>query len=114
MYAEKAPNARGVQRVLGAIGQMVLDADAFLSRVKEPDVRAIVATGNYRQDWARPEVLGAIDRRRDARFVVLIDTHGTAMVDHADVVLPGATWAEKAGRSRTPERCSRPSSRRSP
>jgi NADH-quinone oxidoreductase subunit G len=97
MYAEKAPNARGVQRVLGAIGQMVLDADAFLSRVKEPDVRAIVATGNYRQDWARPEVLGAIDRRRDARFVVLIDTHGTAMVDHADVVLPGATWAEKAG-----------------
>ncbi|MFG0259002.1 MAG: 2Fe-2S iron-sulfur cluster-binding protein [Phycisphaerales bacterium JB041] len=108
MYAEKAPNARGVQRVLGAIGQMVLDADAFLSRVKEQDIGAIIATGNYREDWARPEVTGAIHRAPRAsegtgggasggRFVVLIDTHGTAMVDGANVVLPGATWAEKAG-----------------
>jgi NADH-quinone oxidoreductase subunit G len=102
LYAEKAPNARGVQRVLGAIGGMVLDAKAFFARVREADIGAIVATGNYRHDWATPEVLGAIDRNRaraagGAPFVVLIDTHGTALVDHADVVIPGATWAEKAG-----------------
>ncbi len=101
MYAEKAPNARGVQRVLGAIGQMVLDAEAFFARMKEPDIGAIIATGNYREDWAAPGVLGAIDREpregADGRFVVLIDTHGSALIDHADVVIPGATWAEKAG-----------------
>ncbi len=104
--AEKAPNARGVQRVLGAIGQMVLDADAFLARVKEPDIGAVIATGNYREDWATAEVLGAIDRTPGAgggagggesRFVVLLDTHGTPLIDHADVVIPGATWTEKAG-----------------
>jgi NADH-quinone oxidoreductase subunit G len=105
VYAEKAPNARGVQRVLGAIGQMVLDADAFFARMKEPDIGAIIATGNYREDWATPEVLAAIDRSPRAggvgggggTFVVLIDTHGSLLVDHADVVIPGATWAEKAG-----------------
>ena len=96
VYAEKAPNARGVQRVLGAIGGMVLDAPAFFARVKERDIGGVVATGNYRHDWATPAVLGAIQRSPD-RFVLLLDTHGTALVDHADVVLPGASWAEKAG-----------------
>ncbi|MCC7387851.1 MAG: (2Fe-2S)-binding protein [Phycisphaerales bacterium] len=100
VYAEKAPNARGVQRVLGAIGQMVLDADAFYARVKQADIGAIIATGNYRHDWADAKTLNAIDRgagREGGKFVVLIDTHGTALIDHADVVIPGATWAEKAG-----------------
>jgi NADH-quinone oxidoreductase subunit G len=100
VYAEKAPNARGVQRVLGAIGQMVLDADAFYARVKQTDIGAIIATGNYRHDWADAKTLNAIDRgagREGGKFVVLIDTHGTALIDHADVVIPGATWAEKAG-----------------
>ncbi|VAX42381.1 hypothetical protein MNBD_PLANCTO03-1026, partial [hydrothermal vent metagenome] len=96
VYAEKAPNARGVQRVLGAIGQMVLDADAFFARVKQDDIGAILTTGNYREDWATPEVLAAIDRSAST-FVVLLDTHGSALIDHADVVLPGATWTEKAG-----------------
>jgi len=106
VYAEKAPNARGVQRVLGAIGQMVLDAEAFFARVKQADIGAILATGNYRGDWASTEVLEAIHRAPRAgegtggaagRFVVLLDTHGSALIDHADVVIPGATWAEKAG-----------------
>ena len=96
VYAEKAPNARGVQRVLGAIGQMVLDADAFFARAKQDDIGAILATGNYREDWASTEVLAAIDRSA-GKFIVLLDTHGSALIDHADVVLPGATWAEKAG-----------------
>ena len=40
--------------------------------------------------------MGAIESVPD-RFVVLIDTLTTRLADRADVLIPGATWAEKSG-----------------
>jgi NADH-quinone oxidoreductase subunit G len=97
MYAEKAPNARGVGRVLEKFSANVLDAEAFLGQLRSnQDIDTLILTGNYPGDWTGDELLGAIDAT-GGRVVVLIDTLQSSLVERADVVIPGATWMEKAG-----------------
>ena len=95
--AEKAPNARGVRRVLtGLLGGEaggILEADAFLAEAKAGRFSATVITGNYASDWVTPEWADAVA----AKPYILIDTLPSRLVDAASVLLPGATWMEKAG-----------------
>lgn len=98
MRAEKAPNARGVRRVLKAIceagGGEVLEFDDFVEALRNnSEIGAAVVTGNYPSDWATDEFVEALGDR----FRLLIDTLPSALVKGSNVVLPGATWAEKAG-----------------
>ncbi len=98
MYAEKAPNARGVRRVLEAVGGgPALEFDAALAKLGKgsgvSDVGAAIVTGNYPSEWGSKD----LDSALGGKFVVLIDTLLSSLVDRANVVLPGATWAEKAG-----------------
>ncbi len=98
MYAEKAPNARGVRRVLEALsakrgGGTVNDFAGFLAALRAKKFGAAVVTGNYPSDWVTPEL-------RDAAMgtpLVLVDTLENSLCNMAEVVLPGATWTEKAG-----------------
>ena len=96
VYAEKAPNARGVRRVLEKFSANVLDYDAFIGRLRRGDLSVLLLTGNYPSDWTTKELLKALGER-GGRFVVLIDTLPTPLADRADVLIPSATWAEKAG-----------------
>jgi NADH-quinone oxidoreductase subunit G len=90
--AEKAPNARGVRRVIEALtGAPAVEADALMGRMSE--VGAILVTGNYPSAWATDAMLEALV----PPSVVLIDTLESRLSEVADVVLPGATFAEKAG-----------------
>ena len=99
MYAEKAPNARGVRRVLAALsgGRAPMEyADALRAMglgTGGSDIGAVVLTGNYPSEWATSELCDALG----GKFVVLIDTLAGRLVEKADVVLPGATWLEKSG-----------------
>ncbi|MEM9166265.1 MAG: molybdopterin-dependent oxidoreductase, partial [Planctomycetota bacterium] len=97
MYAEKAPNARGVRRVLSALTTNVLDFDDACSRLGmgsgSSDIGGVILTGSYPGEWAASEFVDALS----GKFVVLIDTHGLRAREAADVVIPGSTWTEKAG-----------------
>jgi NADH-quinone oxidoreductase subunit G len=110
VYAEKAPNARGVRRVLEAIGgPKVLSYDEFASPLANGAFRGVILTGNYPGPWADEALLRAVSRAGERPgpagagggggrpFTVLIDTLSSRLVDEADVVLPGASFAEKAG-----------------
>jgi NADH-quinone oxidoreductase subunit G len=95
ILAEKAPNARGVRRVLKAFGGTVLEADAFHAALtNDPSIAGLILTGNYPSEWATPALCEAIG---DDRFVVLLDTLTTALSKRADVFMPTATWVEKSG-----------------
>jgi NADH-quinone oxidoreductase subunit G len=101
VYAEKAPNARGVRRVLEAMsgGPPVLSFDELVAWTKKGasgDLGALILTGNYPSDWVTPEFAGAI-KANAGLFTLLIDTLPGALSDSANIVIPGATWAEKAG-----------------
>lgn len=100
--AEKAPNARGVRRVLGAMtkrsdgeragGELgLMDFDAFVASLRDLDT--VLITGNYPSDWVTPAFAEALRGKR----IILIDTLPTRLVEMAEVVLPTATWVEKAG-----------------
>jgi len=91
VYAEKAPNARGVRRALGQITDSVLSFDELLA--KQDQVSGLLLTGNYPSDWATP----AIQSLLDGKFSVLLDTLPSGVLPAVDVLLPSATWIEKAG-----------------
>ncbi len=102
LVAEKAPNARGVKRVLESIvgAGNVLDYAGLLEKLRVAKVGGLVLTGNYPSDWSSDELLRAMREGGSdgaARFTVLIDTLATPLSEAADVVLPSATWLEKAG-----------------
>jgi NADH-quinone oxidoreductase subunit G len=98
-YAEKAPNARGVRRVLEATsgGSQVHNYESMLKALGvgsgRSDIGAVLLTGNYPSDWATNELIQGLS----GKFVTLIDTLSGPLVEHADVVLPSCTWAEKSG-----------------
>ena len=100
IYAEKAPNARGVRRMLehlAAPGE-VLDFDRFFALLNNEDPRGhnvggVLLTGNYPSAWATTRLAEALADR----FVALIDTLPNSLSHRAHVVLPGATWIEKTG-----------------
>jgi NADH-quinone oxidoreductase subunit G len=92
--AEKAPNARGVRRVLGAMnGGTALDFNDWIEAVKRHDVRAVVLTGNYPSAWAPDDLVAAMKDR----YVVLIDSLESRLCDLASAIIPAATFAEKSG-----------------
>lgn len=91
IYAEKAPNARGVRRALQLIDDNVLSFDQLLD--KQDAFAGLILTGNYPTDWATPAIVTLVKNK----FTVLLDTLFNAVVAAADVVLPACTWAEKAG-----------------
>jgi len=98
LRAEKAPNARGVRRVLGALSENVLEFDEFLSGLDDRNIRAVVLTGNYPSNWVTDDLVKAVDGKAvGGRSIILIDTLESRLGELADVVLPGATFAEKSG-----------------
>jgi NADH-quinone oxidoreductase subunit G len=90
--AEKAPNARGVKRVLDAMGGAA-SFDEFVGALGSGTIDAAIITGNYPSTWAPRKLIDALDKP----FCLLIDTLDTALVNSATCILPGATWMEKAG-----------------
>lgn len=99
--AEKAPNARGVRRVLEALSAAtagraatpVHDADSFLAALTSQGSGAVLVTGNYPSDWVTEPLMRALSTRR----LVLLDTLPTKLVACAEVVFPCTTWVEKDG-----------------
>lgn len=94
MYAEKAPNARGVKRALELVAKKNEEVYSYQEALtKLPEAQAIILTGNYPSDWVTDELKAAVD----GKFTVLLDTLPNTLTDNADVLLPAATFAEKAG-----------------
>ncbi len=96
IYAEKCPNSRGVRRALGQVFDEVLDYQAWTERVRSSNAGMLFLTGNYPSPWVTEDLVGLTADR----FTVLIDTLPNRLTESGRdiaVLLPGATWAEKAG-----------------
>ncbi|MEM9018931.1 MAG: molybdopterin-dependent oxidoreductase [Planctomycetota bacterium] len=91
IYAEKAPNARGVRRALGQITDSVVQFDALPKAADA--IKGLLLTGNYPSDWSTPGIFQLLE----GRFSVLLDTLSSNVSAKVDVLLPAVTWAEKSG-----------------
>jgi NADH-quinone oxidoreductase subunit G len=106
MYAEKAPNARGVKRVLEAVAKksgkaQVVDAPRFAQMLKGGQIGAAIITGNYPSEWAPTDLLDAARQPGGGAggkpVLIVIDTLASALTGAADLLLPSSTWLEKTG-----------------
>ncbi|RLS64742.1 MAG: ferredoxin [Planctomycetota bacterium] len=94
--AEKAPNARGVRRVLEALAGRtpVANAQGFESALATGKFGAAIVTGNYPSRWVTPTLTAAL---KQVSTIIAIDTLASGLTEIATIVLPGAVWLEKAG-----------------
>lgn len=90
--SEKAPNARGVRRVLGAVAPGFLESDDFMGALGK-GVGCIVLTGGYPSTWVTEPMVEAVG----GTPLIMMDLLPNRLTDRAAVLLPTASWTEKAG-----------------
>jgi NADH-quinone oxidoreductase subunit G len=95
IHAEKCPNRRGVEAILDHFQGEVISFGDFLGRVGLGDFKAAYIASDAIGPWIDEERAEAI--RGQLEFLIVQDTTVTPLAQRADVVLAGATFAEKAG-----------------
>ncbi len=93
--AEKVPNAAGIRRVMGMLGGVSGTFEDFVAGTKAEfkNLRAGWIVGGYLSNWL--PVNQPIQFKK--AFRVVQDILPTSLSEAAEVVLPGAAWAEKDG-----------------
>ncbi|HWE35405.1 MAG TPA: 2Fe-2S iron-sulfur cluster-binding protein [Isosphaeraceae bacterium] len=95
IHAEKCPNRRGLEMVLKHFQGEVIDFHAIMGQIGRGIFRGLYIASDA-IDPAFEEAEG-LTLRSGAEFLVVQDTRPTPLAQAADVVLAGATFAEKAG-----------------
>ncbi|MDR3639422.1 MAG: molybdopterin-dependent oxidoreductase [Isosphaeraceae bacterium] len=95
IHAEKCPNRRGVEAVLEHFQGQVITWGDFEGRANLGDFRGAYIASDAIDPWINEERSKAL--RSKVEFLVVQDTNVTPLAQLADVVLAGATFAEKAG-----------------
>jgi NADH-quinone oxidoreductase subunit G len=94
IHAEKCPNVAGVVAILEHFQGEVVDYESISARIAAGEFRGVYVTS----DAIDPAFSEAdVATLRGAGFLVVQDVHATPLAQAADVVLAGATFAEKAG-----------------
>ncbi len=93
IYAEKAPNRRGAEKVLAKLGGNVC---------KLVDVPGKIRAGQVRSALVLADPLGHADQELETALVgletlLVLSTRPDGLVSQATLALPVCTWAEKSG-----------------
>ncbi|HAA77568.1 TPA: ferredoxin [Candidatus Latescibacteria bacterium] len=92
--ADKSPNARGVNEILGALGVTLSEETAIWDGIRSGAIKALLFFGGDPLDKfsdQEKEALLGLD------FLVVLDILSSDVSQAADVVLPGAAFIEKDG-----------------
>ncbi|MBN1844329.1 MAG: (2Fe-2S)-binding protein [Sedimentisphaerales bacterium] len=93
--AEKAPNRRGMQRVLDHFGGPRLIWQQLEQAIESGAAETVWVQGGHPwRHWCTGEQLALF---RQAKFLIAQDILDSELTRQADVVFAGAAWAEKAG-----------------
>jgi NADH-quinone oxidoreductase subunit G len=95
IHAEKCPNHRGVEAVLDHFEGRVVHYEELTRRAAAGEFQGLYAASDAIDPWIDERQAEAL--RSAVKFLVVQDTNVTPLAHLADVVLAGATFAEKAG-----------------
>ncbi len=95
IHAEKCPNRKGVEAVLEHFQGSVITFEELTRRAAAGEFRALYVASDSIDPWI--DEPASRDLRSKVGFLVVQDTNVTPLAHLADVVLAGATFAEKAG-----------------
>jgi len=95
IQGEKVPNAAGIRRVIAMLGGASGTWDDVLvgTRGEIQKLRGGWIVGGYLSNWVGADVPGVLR----SGFRVVQDILPNALVESADIVLPGSAWAETEG-----------------
>lgn len=92
--AEKCPNRRGVEAVIGHYDGQVRSFESALAQIDQGHFEAAFIVGGYPQNWLDK---ASVDRLSKLKLLIVQDILQSPLSDLADFVLPGATFAEREG-----------------
>jgi len=95
IHAEKCPNRKGVEAVLEHFQGSVIGFEELTRRAAAGEFRALYVASDAIDPWI--DEPASRELRSNFGFLVVQDTNVTPLAHLADVVLAGATFAEKAG-----------------
>ena len=95
IHAEKCPNRKGVEAVLEHFQGSVVGYDELVRRAAAGEFQGLYIASDDIDPWIDEAASQAL--RSKVGFLVVQDTNVTPLAHLADVVLAGATFAEKAG-----------------
>jgi NADH-quinone oxidoreductase subunit G len=95
IHSEKCPNRQGVAAILEHFEGKVIEFDELKGRVTAGEFQGLYVASDAIDVWIDDAASAAL--RSGAGFLVVQDTTVTPLAHAADVVLAGATFAEKAG-----------------
>jgi NADH-quinone oxidoreductase subunit G len=93
--AEKCPNQAGVERIARHFEGEVIGYESLLERVERGEVGGLIVTGGGLEPAYTEQ--DANRMRRHVEFLLVIDAWPTPVAQAGDVVIAGATYAERAG-----------------
>jgi NADH-quinone oxidoreductase subunit G len=93
--AEKCPNRKGVEAVLAHFQGSIIGYDELVRRAGAGEFQGLYIASDDIDPWIDEAASQAL--RSKVGFLVVQDTNVTPLAHLADVVLSGATFAEKAG-----------------
>jgi NADH-quinone oxidoreductase subunit G len=95
IHAEKCPNRRGVEAILDHFEGKVIHYEELARRASAGEFQGLYAVSDSIEPWIDETQSQTL--RSGVKFLVVQDTNVTPLAQRADVVLAGATFAEKAG-----------------
>ena len=95
IHAEKCPNRQGVAAILEHFEGKVIGFDELKGRVAAGEFQGLYVASDAIDAWIDDSTSAAL--RSGVGFLVVQDTTVTPLAHAANVVLAGATFAEKAG-----------------
>jgi NADH-quinone oxidoreductase subunit G len=95
IHAEKCPNRQGVAAVLEHFEGKVIAFDELAKRVGAGELSGLYVVSDAIEPWIDLDLSNSL--RAKVSFLVVQDTTVTPLAHLADVVMAGATFAEKAG-----------------
>jgi NADH-quinone oxidoreductase subunit G len=93
--AEKVPNAEGIRRVMTMLGGPSANYNELINgnRPELKNLKGGWIVGGFLSNWIKGDLPAALT----TGFRVVQDILPTSVSESADIVLPGAAWAEKDG-----------------
>lgn len=94
IHAEKCPNRRGVEKVVGHFADCLVSWNEFVEGAAAMKLRAIWFTGGYPTSWNTTDVAGAF---ADVPLRIVQDLFASPLWDSAHIQIPAAAYPEREG-----------------
>jgi NADH-quinone oxidoreductase subunit G len=94
IHAEKCPNRRGVENVLGQFTGKIVPFENLLKSVEKGDIQGVWVAGGYKKDWIDETTAKRFD---GLQLLIVQDLFPSPLSKRAHFTLPAAAFAEREG-----------------